>query len=400
MKLAFIIAMKDIKLRLRDRSAIIQAFVAPFILATIISFAFGDSQGNFKPTYAIANLDKGPIADTFIKVVDDVPQFRVVQFADKTAVRKKIDSGEASAGFVIPQGFSAAVAAPPATQGNGAGLQPHVAITVIQSPDAQIASAVGRAIAEGFAAQVDSNRLAFFTALSAAGTPNPQLLATLSQRVAAARLPIFLKDAKIGVKAIKPAAYFGPSMAIFFLFFTVQFGAKSILIEKHEGTLARLSASPARPLTIILGKAISVFFIGLASLLTLVLATSFILGAKLGDPIAVAAICIAIVFAAMCITAMVITLTKSEQQADSIGSLVVLGLTLLGGNFIPISQAPELFRKLSLLTPNGWALRSFTDLVADGGGITTILPALGAILAFGIVTGSIALIRARKLVVA
>jgi ABC-2 type transport system permease protein len=71
---------------------------------------------------------------------------------------------------------------------------------------------------------------------------------------------------------------------------------------------------------------------------------------------------------------------------------------MLGGNFIQVTDAPEIFRTLSLFTPNGWALRGFFDLSAEGGGIGSILPALGAIIAFGVVAGALALGVGRRLV--
>ena len=57
-------------------------------------------------------------------------------------------------------------------------------------------------------------------------------------------------------------------------------------------------------------------------------------------------------------------------------------------------------RTIALATPNGLALRGFTDLVADGGGLPSVLPYIAGILAFAVVTGTAAVMRARKLVVA
>jgi ABC-2 type transport system permease protein len=79
-------------------------------------------------------------------------------------------------------------------------------------------------------------------------------------------------------------------------------------------------------------------------------------------------------------------------------SVVTMGLALLGGNFVSLDRAPELLRRLSLLTPNGWALRAFRDLAVDHGGPGSILPALGAILGVAVVTFAIAAARSRRLV--
>jgi ABC-2 type transport system permease protein len=102
----------------------------------------------------------------------------------------------------------------------------------------------------------------------------------------------------------------------------------------------------------------------------------------------------------MGITAVTATFASSEQSAGAFSSMVSMGLAMLGGNFVPIAQAPEVMRTIALATPNGLALRGFTDLVADGGGIESVLPYVGGILAFAVVTGAVAVVRARKLVVA
>ena len=61
LRTALLVAGKDLRQRLRDRSALVIAFVAPFVLASIIGLAFGGDYA-FKATYAVADADKGPVA--------------------------------------------------------------------------------------------------------------------------------------------------------------------------------------------------------------------------------------------------------------------------------------------------------------------------------------------------
>ena len=42
------------------------------------------------------------------------------------------------------------------------------------------------------------------------------------------------------------ATFYAAGMAVFFLFFTVQFGVSSILDERRDGTLARMLVAPVR----------------------------------------------------------------------------------------------------------------------------------------------------------
>jgi hypothetical protein len=55
-------------------------------------------------------------------------------------------------------------------------------------------------------------------------------------------------------------------------------------------------------------------------------------------------------------------------------------------------------RQLTLLTPNGWALRAIGDLSAGVDTRTALLPALLAICAFGVIAAVIAAARSDRLV--
>jgi ABC-2 type transport system permease protein len=94
----------------------------------------------------------------------------------------------------------------------------------------------------------------------------------------------------------------------------------------------------------------------------------------------------------------VIGIARTQRQAEGVASIIVFGLALLGGNFFFISGAPSTIKRLALLTPNGWAIRGFTDLATIGGGLGTIVEPVVAILAFSAVVGTVALSLARRAV--
>jgi ABC-2 type transport system permease protein len=387
-----LIAGKDLRQRLRDRSALVIAFVAPFLLASIIGLAFGGDAA-FQATYAVADADRGPVAAGFTDDVLGGPGLRdlvTVRRVDGPEARALVDRGEADAAFLLPAGFSASV-----QQGRPA------TITVVESGEDPVAGQVARSLAEAYAAELTATQLAVRTAAAASGRPLTEAQANrLGERAAAGRLPVQLVEGRVGERAIQPADYFGPSMAIFFVFFTVSFGARSILSERRQGTLRRLLATAAPPGAVLAGKALAAFLLGTSSVLVMWLATTLAFGADWGDPLAVVVLTMTSVLSAIGITALVVTLAKSDEQADGYSSLVVFTLALLGGNFIYLAQLPEVLQRAALLTPNGWALRGFVDLVADGGGLATVAGPVAVTLAVGLVTGALALHRARRMVLA
>lgn len=390
---AIFIALKDLRLRLRDRSAIVLAFIAPLILAFIISSALGQEEGVFRATFAVVDDDKSDISKSFVEGIRSVPALKNLELKevkDRDEAVALMDKEESSAAFVIPSGFGQSI-----TTGQPAKL------TVLRSPAFPVGGQVAKALADAFAAEINAGGLTIQTAVDSGlvARPGAPDLNTLIQKAVGGRIPVNLVDGKIGVNEVSSADYFAPGMTIFFLFFTVQFGALGILAERRDGTLPRLLAAPIKPSTVIIGKELSSFVLGLGSMLTMMVVTSILLDANWGDPLAAVALAVAITLAAMGVTGLAISLARTQEQAAGFGSITAMGLALLGGNFLQITDAPWIIRTLSLLTPNGWALRSFFDLAAEGGGISSILPGLGAVFAFAVVTGALALLLGRRLVV-
>jgi len=126
--------------------------------------------------------------------------------------------------------------------------------------------------------------------------------------------------------------------------------------------------------------------------------TSVAFGANWGDPLAAICLGVALVFSIVCLTALVIGVSRTPRQAEGFSSIVVFGLALLGGNFVFVSAEPPLMRRLALLTPNGWAMRGFTDLATIGGGLGTVVEPVVAILVFSAVVGVAAALLARRAV--
>jgi ABC-2 type transport system permease protein len=201
------------------------------------------------------------------------------------------------------------------------------------------------------------------------------------------RLPVEVADAGFD-GGFDPAAYFGPSMAILFLFLSVGQGARSLLVEQREGTLARVRTSPVPFAAVLLGKSGAVVVTGLVTLLVMWGVTGLALGADWGDPVAVLVLIVASVLAVAGIGALVAGLARTDAQAEGWTAVVTFTLALLGGNFITPGALPDALRRLSLLTPNGWALRGFTELSAGRGDLADVLPAVAILAATALVTGA------------
>lgn len=379
MHAALVIAGKDLRQRLRDRSAFVLGILAPVAVAALISFAFGGT--TFHATVAVVDADHGPLAAAFTAYLD-APELREVidvTPADNAAdARARIDAGDVDAALVIPPGFSAAA------QGLAAPT-----VTVLSSVDFPLAAQVSRSIVEFFVAQLNADRLSVATAVAGG---SPEGIEALVAEAARLRLPEQVDLRAAGSKSVAPINYFAPAMGIFFMFFAVNFGARTYVQERQGGTLDRIAAAPLRPAVILAGKALATFVYSAASLGTVALVTSLTFGADWGPPPAVAAVVTALSLTTVCLTALVIAVARTDRQADGLASIITFGLVLLGGNFVYMGAAPDLLHTLALFTPNGWALRAFTDLSGGAGWTAVVQPVLVILVFCTAVTGVVALL--------
>jgi ABC-2 type transport system permease protein len=296
--------------------------------------------------------------------------------------RSEADRGEIAAAFVIPAGFSTAVAS-----GRPAELR------VLGDIDRPIGALVAKSLAQGFASGVDGVRIAVAAARPQTAAEGRRLAAL----AAAAPPAVTVADVSASRKELDLGTYYAAGMAVFFLFFTVQFGVTSILDERRDGTLQRMLAAPIGRRAALAGKLLTSLVLGIVSMTVLVVASRFVLGADWGNPLGVAILIVAGVLAATAVMALVATLARTPDQAGAWSSMVALVLAMLGGSFFSVSQAGGLLAALSLLTPHAWFLRGLGDL-AGGEGAAAVLGPAAAILAFAAVTGGIALTRLGRLI--
>ncbi len=383
------IALKDLKQRVRDRSAFLWGFVAPFGLAAIFSLLFGPIT-DLEVTFAVADLDGGQVSAGFVEQLGMFEEqgFLTLEVAGTAAEAESlVEDGAVDAGFVIPADFSESVTA------GGA-----VDIEVIGNVDRAIGSQVARSFVAGFAGEINTVGAAACTALTAAGEPcigNPAL-GTLAAAAltdpAFVESPATLVDNPAASKELSSETFYSAAMAILFVFLTVQFGVIGLLEERQNGTMSRLLAAPISSRSIVAGKALTSFMLGVVSLTVMVVGTTLLLGAEWGDSLGVAVMVLAAVIAATGIMFVVAAFARTSDQAATLQAIIAFVLAMLGGTFFPIAQVGGFVAKLSLITPHAWFLRGLGDLAA-GGGVGAAFPAALYVALFGIVTGGLAQLR-------
>jgi ABC-2 type transport system permease protein len=395
MRAALTILAKDLRLRVRDRSAFVVGIVAPFGLAFILNLVTGGFGDDFSATYGVVDHDGGEIAAGFTEVVEGLgDDFEVTTGLGEDAARHDVDDGELDAVFVIPEGFSASVTSTDAA----------AELRVIGSVDSPIGTSVATAIAEGFTARLEATRLSVGVAALAecpdvTGSAEPRPCAggggvgqeqSIDELVASAQQqapPVAVGESTATSRQLDGTTYLMAGMAVFFVFFMVQFGVVGLLEEGRDGTLARLLAAPIPRSAVILAKALTSLVLGIVGLSVLAVGSTLLMGADWGPPLAVAALVVAVTLAAVSLVGVVAGLVKTAEQASGIQSVIATVLGMLGGSFFPVTQGGGLLAAVSAITPHYWFLRGLGE--AQAGGLASAVPAVGALLAFALVVGGV-----------
>jgi len=392
MRATLLICAKDLKTRLRDRSAVLIGIVVPLGLALIFNSIFGGISGNSKAiALGVVNADRGAASARFVSgVLGAVGRAGLIAIhVEPTAARARAlaAAGTLDAVIIIPAGFSARVAS-----------QRPAAMQVIGNVDAPISTEIARSIAGSYAADLNRVRLSVATVLAAGGghaAGPPGRIQALAARAAAAAAPVAMADVSANSRQLDQKSFFAAGMAVFFLFFTVQFGVTSLLEERNDGTLARLVAAPISRVSIIAGKLLTSFMLGLISMFVLVVATTVLFHASWGNPVGVTVLVVSAILTTTGIMALIATFAKNSEQAANWQSVVAVILGLLGGTFFPVSLAPGILSRLTYAAPQAWFMRGLGDL--RGGSLSVVwVPAL-AMLGFAAVTSGIALTRLRHM---
>ncbi len=369
----FTIAAKDLRLRIRDRSVLIIAFLAPLVLALIFNVVFGSAFGSdasFEPELGIVTNDS-PRTSSILADISAEVGGAWQTFPDRASAESALEGGDVAAVFVVPEGFDAAV-----QQGRGGSLE------VIGDVDAAISTQLASAIAESYGLGLDQIALNVASALAMGGD-----LATVIPAATAVGAPpvATLTDITAGVRQLDGTTSTVAGMAVFFLLFTAQVGLLSLLEERRDGTLARILSTPTRPGAVLAAKCLVSVILGLASLAVLIVAGKFILGAEWGNPAGVAVLVVAAVLAAVGISALTTGLAKTPESAGNMQGIVGTVLGLLGGVFFPIGDDGGVLASISALTPHHWFIRGLSDL-AGGQGASAALPSVWPLLIIAAVT--------------
>lgn len=395
MKRLWSIAVKDVRIMVRDRAALLVMLAMPLALIFILGSALGGvGEGDsLDAEVAIVNEDAGEMGERFVEGLTSAEEidavFNVDTRDDAVAVRAEVERGDLAAALVIPADLTAKVQA-----------GEPVVLEVLQDPGSDISAGVWAGVVRAGVAQASAQIVAAHALAEAfadvtpgapgtgeavtggragdagSGTPSPDLE---FDSVTVREVDVTLE------KRISMISYYAAAMSGMFLLFGGMFGAFSFVRERREQTLARMMATPASTAEIVGGKALGVLTIGALQFLVLLAGTRVLFQVDWGaDLLAVVIVGIAEAIAASGLAMTLAALGKTERAIGGIAPAFIMLFSALGGAMIPAEQLPSFMRPLQMFSPVYWTIDSFTALM-KGDALVDVLPAVGAVLLIGAV---------------
>ena len=188
-----------------------------------------------------------------------------------------------------------------------------------------------------------------------------------------------------------------PAWAVFAMFFILIPLTANIIKERNSGSMLRIRLMPGSYLVTIFAKIIVYLFISIIQFILMLLVGIFILPLfglpllELGPHIfALLIMIIATGLAATGYGMAIGSIANTPEQAAAFGSVSVIIFAALGGIWVPVFVMPAMMQKISLISPLNWGLEGFYTIFLRGGGLFDILPWVGLLIAFCLLSMAVA----------
>lgn len=185
--------------------------------------------------------------------------------------------------------------------------------------------------------------------------------------------------------------------AIMFLLFSLTGAASSLFEEKQSGVILRMLAAPVSRTHILWSKYLHGMTLGLIQLLAL-----FFTGWLLFDVdifsnfFNLIVISLAAATASTAFGMLLASLSKTQAQANGLGTFLILAMSALGGAWFPTFLMPDFIQYVSQFTLVYWAMEGFMKVLWTGEGFIQILPEVGVLLLIAALVNVISIWRFRK----
>lgn len=403
----FAVVINEWQVFTKDKVHVFTVFLLPILIAGLLGSAYTAGDDLELPV-ALVNLDQSQYSADMVSILKDIDEIKLNNIASIDAANDLVVEGEAIAVIIIPANFGERIDAYEQTEVqvlmDPAQAEYGQLITSIMDEVIEIAVIQGE-MKHGMNAVTADLNLNSAAEVRAAEAQNEGVVDSQTKRMIDNPPVAVVKETVEGAAVQAPDNVFVllvPGFTVMFSFFLLPVIAGQLLREKEEGALRRLVAAPLSTNIIMAGKVIAYMVVVILQVFLIFMVAAIAFGMPLGNsPLGMVLITFCLALAATSLGVMLAALAHSEQQAGSIGLLLVFILAGVGGCIQLGSKPLPLFRYenfvgfVSRLTPHAQALEGYMRLIKDNGTAVDVLPQSGILLMMTVVFFVVAVWRFR-----
>ena len=402
-----------------DKVSVALTFIVPIILMSIFGAVFGGAQSG--PTgirLAILNQSASPIAKSIESSLDTIKAFRMIRsyetedkrtvIFDTSTIQEYVRAGKAVAALVLP---------PDAYADTSVGL--YVKFYYDPKNDMEIQTVRGLVQQVVFSqfptvmTQSAMRQTERYLGVSSGSAFNRQI-ASLLHRYFKVDTNLFLhpqfskvrqsgRDSSNGGQKymnnmirIENTQLTGNEVknswatrsvggwGIMFLMFTLNATSSSLFDERRSGVLMRLLTSPVSRTHILWNKYLFNLSLGIIQLMFMFLFGWMMFRIDIfSNFFNLMLVIIAASVACTALGMIIAAFSQTRQQANGLGTLLILSMSAIGGAWFPTSFMPSTIQFFSKLTVVYWSMEGFMEVLWRGVGFVAILPHLAVLFGIG-----------------
>jgi ABC-2 type transport system permease protein len=384
-------ALKDLKLLLRDRMGFFFVFFFPLMYAIFFGLIFsGEGGGMSAMDIVLVDEDRTEASRKFGEKLKGSEELEVTE-AQRSDAEAMVRRGKRTAYVILPEGFGASrqklfqgkrlkieVGVDPARKAEAGMLQGVItqyAFQILQDlftdREAMKEQALGAADTVRKAEDIDPvTRTVLGTFLQSLTV----FLDTLPESEGGGVMPGF-NPIEVKIKSIAREKTSGPkssfditmpqSFVWVFIGCAAAFGI-SLVTERTRGTLVRLRSAPITLGHILAGKALACFMMNMSALLVLFAFFHFVFKVRPDSYglLLLAFLCSTMAFVGVMM--LISVLGKTEASAGGIGWAILLVMAMLGGGMVPLIMLPSWMKTVSHISFVKWTVLSIEGAVWRG----------------------------------
>jgi ABC-2 type transport system permease protein len=345
---------------LRDRVGLVLTFVLPLVFFSVFAAVFAPmDSATARAVKTIIVVDPGSsFAARLAERLAEKPSLDVVRkgWGERQAAPEAVRRGEAAVALILPDGLRPAI--PGAEPG-------HHLVELHADRSNPLAVDMVRGLLQASAAELYAA-----TQFAPDGGRGAETV------------PVTVIDALGGSGKRPSISFFAAGLGVMFLMFAVT-GRSAILLEEREnGVLGRLMAARVGMTRLLVGRWLFLVLLGATQVLVMFVWAAIVFGLDLFTPRHLAGFAVTTVATAAAAAAFGLILCsacRTRMQLNGVAVVVILTLSVVGGNMFPSFLMPAGLQSVGRLTFNAWALEAYRKVFWYERPIQELTPEIAAL---------------------